>query len=52
MPPNWTKIKEALFWEYPKVRKSFVSLPNLDIFVKDILDEYATFHREFRRLPA
>ena len=57
MPPNGTTFKEALFQKYPEARKPFVSLANLDIFVKKksnweihTLDEYATFHKEFRRL--
>jgi len=57
MPPNWIIFKEALFQEYPRARKPLVSLANLDIFVKKksnqeihTLNEYDTFHREFRRL--
>jgi len=57
MPPKWILFKEALFWEYPRARKPFVSLANLDTFVEKkssqeihSLDEYATFHKEFRRL--
>jgi len=57
MPPNWIYFKEALFWVYPNARKPFISSANLDAFVKKkssqeihSLDEYATFHREFRRL--
>ena len=52
MPPNWTTFRE-----YPKARKLFISLADLDIFVEEkseqeihTLAEYATFHREFRRL--
>jgi len=50
-------FKEAHFWEYTKANKPFIASADLDIFVKEkskqeihTLDEYATFHREFRRL--
>src|SRR5882724_9242973 len=33
-PPNWISFKEALFWEYPKSRKPFISSANLDTFVE------------------
>src|SRR5882724_10749757 len=52
-----TQHKEALFREYPSARKPFISLANLDIFAEEkskqeilTLDDYALFHREFRRL--
>ena len=32
--PNWILFKEALFWEYPKARKPFVSSADLDTFVE------------------
>src|SRR5467141_1349868 len=54
-PPDWAAFKEALFREYTKARKPFVSLANLSLFVDKkskqeiyTLDEYAAFHREFR----
>src|SRR5882672_11573170 len=54
---HWPAFKEALFREYPKARKPFVSLADLGLFVDEkskqeihTLDEYAAFHREFRRL--
>ena len=57
MPPNWILFKEAFFQEYPKARKPFISSADLDTYVEKkssqeihSLDEYATFHREFRRL--
>ena len=34
MPPNWILFKEAFFQEYPKARKPFISLADLDTFVK------------------
>src|SRR5882672_5403393 len=50
-PPDWAAFKEALFREYPKARKPFVSLANLGLFVDEkskqeihTLDEYAAFH--------
>src|SRR5882672_9228039 len=56
-PPDWAVFKEALFREYPKARKPFISLADLGLFVNEkskqeihTLDEYAAFHREFRRL--
>src|SRR5882672_9213913 len=56
-PPDWAVFKEALFREYPKARKPFISLADLGLFVNEkskqeihTLDEYVTFHREFRRL--
>src|SRR5882672_8440195 len=56
-PPDWATFKEALFREYPKARKPFISLANLGKFVDEksrqeihTLDDFAAFHREFRRL--
>src|SRR5467141_4765325 len=56
-PPDWAAFKEALFREYPKARKPFISSADLGKFVDEkswqeihTLDDFATFHREFRRL--
>ena len=56
-PPDWVTFKEALFREYPKAKKMFISSADLGLFVEEkskieihTLDEFATFHREFRRL--
>src|SRR5882672_3977057 len=56
-PPDWAAFKEALFREYPKARKPFVSSADLGLFVDEkskqeihTLDEYVAFHQEFRRL--
>src|SRR5882672_10458036 len=56
-PPDWAAFKEALFREYPKARKPFISSADLGTFVDEksqqeihTLDDFATFHREFRRL--
>src|SRR5882672_5176625 len=56
-PPDWAAFKEAIFREYPKARKPFVSSSDLGLFVDEkskqeihTLDEYAAFHQEFRRL--
>ena len=56
-PPDWAAFKEALFREYPKARKPFISSADLSLFVDEkskqeihTLDEYVAFHREFRRL--
>src|SRR5882672_8783886 len=56
-PPDCAAFKEALFREYPKARKPFVSSADLSLFVDEkskqeihTLDKYAAFHREFRRL--
>ena len=35
MPPNWIMFNEALFQDFPKARKPFVSSANLVIFVKE-----------------
>src|SRR5467141_2399427 len=32
-PPDWAAFKEALFREYPKVRKPFISSADLSLFV-------------------
>src|SRR5882672_9116370 len=34
-PPDWAAFKEALFREYPKARKPFVSLASLSLFVDE-----------------
>src|SRR5882724_11883261 len=54
---DWDTFKEALFREYPSARKPFVSSADLDVFSEEkskleilTLDDYALFHREFRRL--
>src|SRR5882724_4601915 len=54
---DWDAFKEALFREYPSARKPFISSADLDVFAKEkskqeilTLDDYALFHREFRRL--
>src|SRR5467141_4000487 len=56
-PPDWATFKEALFREYPKARKPFISSANLGKFISEksqqeihTLDEFAAFHREFRML--
>src|SRR5882672_10670055 len=56
-PPYWATFKEALFREYPKARRPFISSANFGKFIdekswKEIhtLDKFAAFHREFRRL--
>src|SRR5882672_729103 len=56
-PPDWAAFKEALFREYPKARKPFISSADLGKFVNEksrqeihTLDDFAAFHREFRRL--
>jgi len=50
-------VQEALFREYPKARKPFISSADLGKFVDEksrqeihTLDDFAAFHREFRRL--
>src|SRR5882672_6715049 len=57
IPPDLAVFKEALFREYPKARKPFISLADLGLFVDEkskqeihTLDKYVAFHREFRRL--
>src|SRR5882724_7832212 len=55
--PDWDTFKQALFREYPNARKPFISSADLGKFVDEkcqheihTLDEFATFHWEFRRL--
>src|SRR5882724_4964044 len=54
---DWDAFKQALFREYPNSRKPFISSADLGRFVDKkcqyeihTLDEFAAFHREFRRL--